>query len=521
MDNETFRTRRFSSLRQVIRHQWLLIALCVIGGAAIAGLYSTTVKPTYTSTARTLLYPAPGNSLTPEAASGSGLQLTTAMETESGIVRTPEVSRIASTELGREIPGRGERLVVKVRGGTQVVEIAFTSTSPERAMQGAEAMSEAFLTYRLERAEVSQERVLENLRSQASVADDNLRRATSDAAANPSDTYAVQEVQLFTDRLAQLNDSISAVEVVSTDPGRIINPADTPSGRNELPAWVLMVAGAVFGALGGLTLALLRERRSDLVRQDERTDVFGVPVFATLPRSDIGLVVGDEIDPASHEAYRRLRAGVVANGPRPHVLAVAAVDAQTRSSVAAANLAVALAEAQYSVLLISADPNDRGIESILGVPSTPGLSELVHHRSDVAGAAEDVLATAEGVAVLPGGAQPTTARDLYAGPIFQQVVDSLRKNYDYLILCAAGAGTGDGDAVIGTADSVLLTVTSGHTTHGQVEAALDRFDRLGIHALGAVMYATLNRSASHPEAADESMELVAPRPVAELPVGAE
>ena len=516
MDNETFRTRRLSSLRQVVRHHWPLVALCLVGGAAVAGLYSTTVEPSYTSTAQILLYPAPGNSLTPEAASGSGLQLTTAMETESGIVQTPEVSEYASNELGREVPGAGERLSVDVPGGTQVVEIAFTSTTPERATQGAQAMSEAFLAYRSDRAEISQERLLENLRSQASTADENLRRATSDAAQGPSDSYAVQEVQLFTDRLAQLNDSISVAEVVSTDPGRIINPADTPSGSNELPAWALTVAGAVLGALGGLVLALLREWRRDLVREDEQTDVSGVPVFATLPWNELGLVVGHDLDPPSHEAYRRLRAGVVANGPRPHVLAVAAVDAQSRSSVAAANLAVVLSEARYSVLVISADPDDRGIESILNVPSSPGLSELVHDQLDI----RKVLVVSEGVAVLPGGAQPETVRELYAGPVFQQVVDSLRESYDYIILGAAGAGTGDGDAVIGVADSVLLTVTSSQTTHGQVEAALDRFGRLGIHPLGAVMYARLNREGARLEAADESKELVAPPPVPELSPGA-
>jgi Mrp family chromosome partitioning ATPase/capsular polysaccharide biosynthesis protein len=512
LDNETFRTRRLPSFRQVVRHHWPLVALCALGGTAAAALYTTTVESSYTSAARILLYPTPGNSLTPEAASGSGLQLTTAMQTESGIVQTPEVSLYASTELGRDIPAAGEHLAVDVPGGTQVVEIAFTSTSPERATQGARAMSEAFLTYRSDRAETSQGRLLENLRSQASTADANLRRATSDATADPSDSYAVQEVQLFTDRLAQLNDRISAAEVVSTDPGRIIKPAEAPPGSNELPAWVLVLAGAVIGTLGGLAMALLSERRRDLVREDEQTDVGGVPVFATLPWNDIGLVVGHNLDPASREAYRRLRAGVVANGPRPHVLAVAAVDAQSRSSVAAANLAVALAEARYAVLAISADPEDRGIEGALGVPISPGLSELVNDELDV----KKVLVQAQGVAVLPGGAQPATVRELYAGPVFRQVVDALREDYDYVILGAAGAGTGDGDAVIGIADSVLVTVTSSQTTHGQVKAALDRFGRLGIHTLGAVMYARPNRDGSRREVADASKAPVAHRPAPEL-----
>ncbi len=247
-----------------------------------------------------------------------------------------------------------------------------------------------------------------------------------------------------------------------------------------MPTSILVFAGAAFGVLLGLVIALFREWRRDLVREEEQTEVTGVSIFATLPPNRTGRVVDKAVDPVGHEAYRRLRSGVVANGPRPHVLAVAAVDAQGHSSVVAINLAVALAAARFSVLIVAADPDDRGVERTLGVASSPGLSEVVHDGVS----ASDVLVRAEGVTVLPGGAKPVSVRELYAGPAFCRVVDSFRSDYDYIILSSSSSGTGDGDAVIAAADSVLLTVTSSRdNSHSggcrarQVRAAGDQDDR--------------------------------------------
>ncbi len=186
--------------------------------------YDATQESTYTATSQVLLYPSPGNPLSPEAASGSGNQLTTAMETELGIVRTPEVAQVASANVGREIPTGAERLKVRVPAGAQVVEIGFTSSSPDRAAAGSQAFSEAFLDYREQRSNVTQEALLQTLRTQADVADENLRRAAAEAVDGDGSSYASQEVQLYTDRLAQLNDRISAIEAVGTEPGRLISP---------------------------------------------------------------------------------------------------------------------------------------------------------------------------------------------------------------------------------------------------------------------------------------------------------
>lgn len=471
-----------------LRHHLVLIAVTylVVLGAAYA--YISTTERTYTAESVVLVSPVPGNPLTEEAASGSGTQLSVAMETEAGTVTTPAIDALASTLAGRLVPDDGERLNVEVPGGTQTVRISFSSDSPESAQQGAQAFADAYLQYRGDRAEESQSSRLDRLQAQAESADENLRRASTEAAQteatqNNAATYASQEVQLYADRLAQLNESISTTEVVSTDPGRVLNPAGLPASPDGVRVLWLLVAAGVVGLLLGALAAVLREWRKDLIREESDFEVNGVPIFATVGYARNGSAFFGDGHPANREAYRRLRAGLVANGPRPHVLAVAAVDTSEHASLVASNLSVAMAEAGFSVLVVAADPHDLSVEASFDVRRTPGLSEVV-----TAGLPpEEAFTTSSGVTILPAGAEPEGSRELYAGPEFRRVVDEVRSEFDYVIVAAAGAGTADGDAVIGAADSVLMVLTSSRTTHARVAAAQDRCARLGITILGAVM----------------------------------
>ncbi|CAN5462010.1 hypothetical protein BH23ACT6_BH23ACT6_05730 [soil metagenome] len=483
MDTASSGSFGLPSLLTALRHQWVPIVVVFLLTLSLGWAYTEIVKPTYTAEATTLVSPVPGNPLTAEAASASGAQLSVAMETEAGLVTTPAIAEIASTSAGRVLPGSGESLRVDVPAGTQTVQVRFSSGSPERAQEGAQSFADAYLQYRGDRAEESQTARLDSLQAQAENADENLRRAVSEASESDSATFASQEVQLYADRLAQVNESISATEVVSTDPGRVLNPARTPESADGVrPLWILIGSGILGLVLGGL-VAILREWRADLIRENEAADVHGVPIFAKITPVAGGSAFFGAGNDANREEYRRLRAGVVANGPRPHVVGVAAVDAAEHASVVTANLAAALAEAGFSVLAVAADPFDSGVESSFGVPVAPGLSDVITGDRPT----HEAFRAAEGVTVLATGSDPESARETYAGPAFRQMVDQVRQEFDYVVLAAAGAGSADGDAVIGAADSVLLVLSSSRTTHARVAAALDRFRRLGISTLGAVL----------------------------------
>lgn len=470
------------SLLTAARHHAvaMLLGLGVVFGGALA--YTSTTVPLYTSHAVMLLSPAAGNPLTPEETTSSS-RLTVAMETEAGLVTTPAITDLTSDAVGRKLPADGESLRASVPSGTQMLRLTFTSTSGEHAREGAQAFAETYLAYRQDRATDNQALRIERLQDQAAAAETSLQEAVA-SSTEEGNVFSEREVEIYTDRLAQLNAEIGAVQVETTLPGRIITPAEAPSGPDGIQPAFILGAAAIGGLILGVLLAVFLEWRQDLVRDDDQFDVSGVPIFATLPRrSTQGLLSRDsQDDAASHEAYRRVRAGVVANGPRPHVLAVAPIGEHEHATAAVSNLAVVLSEAGFSVLLVSADPRTHEIEKQFSIPESPGLADVLQDGMDAA----EILQFSEGVSILPAGADPLSARELYGGQALRSVIDQFRAQFDYILIAASGTGTADGDAAIGVADSVLLSITNSRTTHAAVSAALDRFSRLRIETLGAV-----------------------------------
>lgn len=458
----------------------LVTAALVIGGA-VAFLYAQTAS--YTASAVVLLAPVPASPLTPEMAGTSGTQLAVAMETEVGIVTSRQVAEEVAERLGRQVPDEGERLSAAVPGGTQMIRVTVGSTSASRAQEGAQAVAEAFLAVRESNAVANNSTQLARLRDQTLTLQEDLQAVTEEAQEAGAGSYASERVQLYAGRLAQLNTTISTAEAINTDPGRVINVAELPKSRDGLaPALVLGAAG-IGGVCLGAMVAVFREWRRDLVRDDDEFEVSGVPVFARLPRhSSLRLVIGDLKNPSGHEAYRRIRAGVVANGPRPHVLAVTSVGSHGHASDVTSNLGVCLADAGFTVVVVASNPNSSDVEKIFDIRDSPGLTDVLWGSSEL----ELEHSSMTGLTVLPGGRDRRTGRELYAGPVFRRVIDDLRTDFDYVLVDAAATGTADGDAVIAAADSVLLRVTNSRTRHAEVAAALDRFAVLGVHTIGAV-----------------------------------
>src|SRR5690625_4406705 len=112
-----------------------------------------------------------------------------------------------------------------------MVESSVASSSPRAAQEGTQGCADGYLAYRAERAETILQAQIETLQQQAEATDADLRRAVREASAEDASTYASQEVQLFADRLAQLNNALSAAEAVSNDPGTVINSAEIGRGR--------------------------------------------------------------------------------------------------------------------------------------------------------------------------------------------------------------------------------------------------------------------------------------------------
>ncbi len=469
-------SRGIAPLMTVIRHHVRTIVVTMVVFVGFAGFYLVSVQPTYTSSSLILLSPAPGNPLSPENASGGGSQLAVAMDTEAHLLPSTAVSKAVSKDLGRTAPGVNEELDVSVPSNTQMLEITYTASSPDRAEAGAQGFADAYLDYRSKRASAGQESRVKELRRQV----DDTERDLRSASGEDSQSSSSQEAPLLASRLAQLGEDLSEAESVSTDPGSVINPASDVTESNELPRWLLITVVAVLGALTGLAIALGREWRRDLVRNTEAGDL-GLPAWATVVASDTGHLMRAR-DTAEHEAFRSLRAVVVANAPGPQVLGVTSIGKNVSTAVAT-NLAVVLGEADYSVLLVAPGLEGSMVERALGHPPRHGLVEILEEHLDPRRAVESVE---DDVSVLVGGQDLAGASDLLSSPAFRAMIEDLRRDFDYVLVDAGVAGTADSDALLLVTDATVVAVPTETTTRAQLQSALTRFDQLGIRALGSV-----------------------------------
>lgn len=477
------RSRSLPPVGNLIRYHVGVIVASVVLASGLATLYVANLPSSYTSAAVILLSPAPGNPLTAETASSSGLQMTVALETEAQLVGTPAVFDLVSNEVGRPVPESGESLDVSVPSNTQMLKVSFTSTTPERAREGAQAFADSYLEYRVQRAEAVQEMEINQLKERIADTDENLRRAVAEAG---DSAYASQEVLLFADRLASLNNSLSATELLNSYPGAVTSAPKLPDRANGLPNWLLLLAAAVLGLMAGVGLALWRELRRDLIRDADIGAEMGVPVFATIHRQGHG-ELATASGPEVHESYRQLRTAVIANAPRPYTLAVTAVGGESASegsalsAEVAANLAIVLSEAKLTVLLITTNSLQHPVEELFGVKAEAGLSDVV---LGVASASDTVFPT-HGISVLTAGPEVDGSSDLTATSGFGSAVEELRPHFDYIILAAAPAGSSDGDSVLLVADSALLLLTPDTTTRTLLSVALDKLQHLGVKTLGS------------------------------------
>lgn len=470
-------SRGIPPLMTVIRHHVSTIVVAVLVFVGFAGFYLVSVQPTYTSSSLILLSPAPGNPLSPENASASGSQMAVAMDTEAHLLPSAAVSKAVSEDLGRTTPGVNEALDVSVPSNTQMLEITYTAGSPERAEAGAQAFADGFLAYRSKRATSGQESRVKELRRQVDDVERDLKSATSRASGDDSSS---QEAPLLASRLAQLGEDLSEAESISTNPGSVINPASEVTESNELPRWIVVAAALVLGALAGLVIAVVREWRRDLVRSTDASDP-SLPAWSTVVASDTGPLVRVR-DKAEHEAYCSLRAAFVANAPAPQVLGVTSIGKNVSTAVIT-NLAVVLAEADYSVLLVAPGLEGSVVERAMGHPPRHGLVEILEERLDPRQSVESVE---DGVSVLVGGHDLADSSDLLSSPAFRAMIEDLRQDFDYLLIDAGLAGAADSDALLLVTDSVVVAVPTETTTRAQVQSALARFDQLGIRALGSV-----------------------------------
>lgn len=474
--------------RAVRRHLVVVLGLLVLVPVAAAVLVLGRAS-SYTSNTTVFLRPTIGNALSPDSAKNAQ-QVTVAMQTEAGLVSAPQVAARVSKQIGTTVEAGSAAVNASVPPNTQIVSIKYTAASAEAARAGTEAYATAFLDERKAVSADTIKRQLQLLKEQASVVNSNLRKVSGDAAsANPSPDSAAL-VQLYTNRLTNLQDLIGQLETTDTNPGSVVTPATTPSGRGGLDAALVLGAAAIIGLLLGLSYAVWRERSDDRVRASDDEAVGGAPMLARLP----GVRATDDAGIARQRlelsnGYRHARAAMLIALPGRAVVAVAGSDTspEVPAGVIAANLAWCLAGGRYNVCVLdvsnAASSEPSRAAQVLGVTPVP---VVLPPEAGQGGPSLDAVPDAHGVGVVTLDRVPEDDAGLFVSSRFLELVTGLQEKYDIVIVAAPPLRSAHGTEVCLVADGVLLVVTDRVTTREGVRELVTQQSRLRVPVLGLI-----------------------------------
>lgn len=401
----------------IVIKRWYIILICflVVGLGAFIG--SKLMKPLYQSS---VLVQVVIRSSSNNQADYNNLQASDQLvQTEADLATDDTVLREVASHYPDLTAGQlaGE-VSSTIKVNTQLFEIDVVDPSPTRAASLANDVAATLIkqqsqTIQQDNAQ-AQQQIQQKLDQTSQQIDDTTTKISALQATGGNQEQKVHlQAQLsgLQQRYSQWQAALAQLELTQAESGnplRVVQPAQ-PATKPVRPNTLLNTGvGLLVGLLLGMLLAVLYERADTRVRTPERiTQLLKWPVLATIWRAS-SLSPEDMINPAAQnvnvEPFRILRTNIgFSSLDKPlHTMIVTSAQRGDGKSAIAANLAMFMASAGKSTLLIDADlrhpvqhtffrlpPNKWGLSNAVlalnmpNKPRTPSSHQFIMKTSSV------------------------------------------------------------------------------------------------------------------------------------------
>jgi succinoglycan biosynthesis transport protein ExoP len=271
-----------------------------------------------------------------------------------------------------------------------------------------------------------------------------------------------------------------------------------------------LLLGAVVGLLMGVGLGLWAELADRSFRSplDIRRHL-GIPVLGHIPpirmneppevkpHAALDSILAAHLRPhsAEAEAVRGIRTQLLfsTSGNEHQVIQVTSPNPGDGKSTLSANLAISLATSNKRVVLVDCDFRKPRIHRMFALPNPElGLALVVADQADLGAVIQGC--EIENLSLLPCGPRPANPAELLTTPKFQEMLDELRANYDFVILDTPPVlAVSDPAAVAPRADGVILVFRMTKDARPAAERAMDDLTAVGGKLLGVVVNGSTER----------------------------
>jgi len=275
----------------------------------------------------------------------------------------------------------------------------------------------------------------------------------------------------------------------------VVAPAvvpDKPVTPNKALDVAIAIAAGLMLALG---LVFLLDYFDQSIKSDEDlVERLGLISVGHLPfvlsaKGKRGELVALDTQSQASEAFKALRTSILFSTIDQQLkeVAITSPELGEGKSRTAANLAIVLAQAGYTVLLIDADFRRPSQHRMFSRIRNIGLSNLI--VQDVP--ESEAITAVEGVPnlwLLTSGPTPPNPSELLGSGRMREVMARLRVQFTYLVVDTPPINAvTDASILAAAASGTVLVVEQGRTTYPALKHANQILDRVGARTIGVVM----------------------------------
>jgi len=496
------------SLREYVavvrRHVWLVVIVTLVATVG-AYFYSNSKTRIYEASTEVMYSPPISLSQSISSQAQDPLSVTVELQNVSNEIASPEVGKSAAAIVG---PGAAPYSVSAAAmvgdstsgGYATTASITADSPDPETAAKAADAYAAALIAWR-------KEEQIKQLDQAIAVVQPRVDRLKTSA---PDTTEYYIAVSRLTD-LLQLRETANGDY-------RVIVPASTPTVPISPRPRRSAMMGFGVGLILGLAAAFLLDQFDVRIRSHrEVSEALRLPTVARVPKipaAELGhgpLISLTEPDGAAAESLRVLRSNLEFFNLDQRLRSVAIVSAHKGEgkTLTTCNLALTLALAGKTVVLIDADLRRPRVHQAFGFANEVGVSSVLSGKTALVDALQpyhppDVLVSGNGNApaaklelgetgherlvVLTSGPLPPNPGEMIASQRFEAVLSELTDaSVDYVLIdTPAFLSVNDAAALASKVDGLLYLANIEALTRPELEEARDFLAPLPCRKLGVI-----------------------------------
>ena len=199
-------------------------------------------------------------------------------------------------------------------------------------------------------------------------------------------------------------------------------------------------------------------------------------------------VIGNKVVQSKvEEYYNKIRTNIQFSGPNIKVIVITSVQENEGKSLVALNLAISFAKLEKRVLLLDADIRNSVMSGVFkSREKITGLTEFLSGTTDLSHGLCDT--NIENLFVVQSGSVSPNPTALLQSKNFNDMIETLRKYFDYIIVDTAPIGIVIDAAIITQkCDASILVTAMGEANKHDVQKAKQQLEQTGKPFLGVVL----------------------------------